>query len=502
MYLGDAEIHLVYGASAAEGRFFEFNPGEKSSGVTSVGYMLLLARLFSVLPHEQVPLAVKIINIITWYAVAVFTFLIARRLVTGMWPLAAAVVVGVMPGSVFNATGGMENGLFALAVALCVYLIVRCAWLVPREPSPGRSPSRGWAGEIGVALMLALCCALRPEGIPFTALAVACRAYCHWTATHRMAATLGKMVIPGAAAGAMTLALALFHHSQTGDWLPGSALSRATIASAEAFVLGPFRFDPRFAIRLAAYAPLTLFFLAGNVLVLTGRWRSEHRVEGLLLLVFWAFFVLYSTVLGSVHLARYVIFLMPPMVLIAAIGAEHWWAEWQRTRWTAALPGRAVTFGVLAFGIAAIFAVESYLRLSLGGRDDLWRVMRVPSQRQEYSDRMMAALQPTSLPVSIAYQEVQVRYSLDDRFVVRSLDGRTDNVLLKHVREGTYDHIGYLRERRVAYLGELANYNRDRDAWALTRLEALRTGETVQRDGMTFVRLANGMVAIRDTIYP
>ena len=47
MYAGDAEIHLVYGENASKGCFFCFNPGEPSSGVTSPGWMLIIAMMFS-----------------------------------------------------------------------------------------------------------------------------------------------------------------------------------------------------------------------------------------------------------------------------------------------------------------------------------------------------------------------------------------------------------------------------------------------------------------------
>ena len=40
-YAGDAQVHLIYGENAAHGRFFEFNQGEPSAGVTSPGFMLL-----------------------------------------------------------------------------------------------------------------------------------------------------------------------------------------------------------------------------------------------------------------------------------------------------------------------------------------------------------------------------------------------------------------------------------------------------------------------------
>ena len=68
MYAGDAEIHVVYGESASNGHFFEFNPGEKSSGVTSIGYMMVVSALFKLFPSFYVPLVLKLINVAAWYA--------------------------------------------------------------------------------------------------------------------------------------------------------------------------------------------------------------------------------------------------------------------------------------------------------------------------------------------------------------------------------------------------------------------------------------------------
>ena len=68
MYAGDAEIHLSYARMAAAGHFFEFNPGEATPGVTSPGYMLLLACLFRVFPETSIPIIVKALNIACWYA--------------------------------------------------------------------------------------------------------------------------------------------------------------------------------------------------------------------------------------------------------------------------------------------------------------------------------------------------------------------------------------------------------------------------------------------------
>jgi hypothetical protein len=77
--------------------------------------------------------------------------------------------------------------------------------------------------------------------------------------------------------------------------------------------------------------PVTLFWVVGNWLILIKRHRSPWRMgELFLLVVFWTFFVLYSTVLGSAHLVRYTIFLIPLLVLTAARGAMWTWQNWPR----------------------------------------------------------------------------------------------------------------------------------------------------------------------------
>ena len=152
--------------------------------------------------------------------------------------------------------------------------------------------------------------------------------------------------------------------------------------------------------------------------------------------------------------------------------------------------------------MAAVFTVETVLRRDLD-RDkgaihsELTAVMRAPANRQAVSDSLILALDsPSPRPIVIAIQEVQWRYLLDDRFVVRSLDGRVDSTLLDYIEDGDYDHVGYLNERAVQFLVATPNYNRDPSLWALDRLTELGEGESLTRDGLTFSRLASGYFEI------
>ena len=178
------------------------------------------------------------------------------------------------------------------------------------------------------------------------------------------------------------------------------------------------------------------------------------------------------------------------MVLTAVIGAKWLWSlELPKSR---SLPNYVIRGALVAFAIAlgGVFLAETNLRMQLDSQASLWKSMKAPSQRESFSNQLFQLLgRPQELPISLAMQEVQVRYWLDDRFVVRSLDGRVDPALLKHVDGDRFDHVGYIRERKVRFLLETPNYNRDKDIWSLKRLNELRPGESLTHDGLTFSRL-------------
>jgi hypothetical protein len=491
MYAGDAEIHLVYAENAANGDFFEFNRGEKSSGVTSPGYMMMLAALFKLAPATLVPAIVKSLNLLWWYGLVLLVFLIARRLIpTPPWAYLAALVAGLLPGSAYNSTIGMENGLFGLLVMLVIYLMVRWRWLSPDVPV---RPHR----ELLLGALLGLAALLRPEGLVFASISLAYRSAALRSSIFSFNAVVARLVLPSIPFLLLTAGLVLFHMSETGDILPSSGLSRVSLSSRDSYFLGPLWFNAKFTERLVYYLPLTGVWLIGNWLILSRRWSSGTSVEGLLLALFWTFFLLYSTVLGAAHLARYVIFIMPMMVLVAGIGAMWLWTWLSRVVPTDLRGVRVAAFVVGVVGLGAVFAVETHLRRDLGSRSELARVMRAPEERRAFSNDLLALVgNPSSVPVSVAYQEVQVRYWLDDRFVVRSLDGRVDKTLLGHIQGGNYDHIGYIKDREIDFIMETPNYNRDESAWSLARLNELKDGEELSRDGLVFRRLPGGHFAV------
>lgn len=494
MYAGDAEVHLVYGEHAAHGRFFEFNAGEKSPGVTAPGYMLLLALFYRAFPATSVPAVVKGLNIVCWYALIGVVFLLASRVFgNGPWAWATAVVAGVLPGSVYNSTIGMENGIFAFVVFLWIWLADRRGWFAAASSTTAACART----ELELGALLGLTCWLRPEGFVLAAMALAYRAVFATCLGIRWRSAVFRSVLFAVPFGVVAGALVAFHVSQTGYVLPGSALSRILLGTRDSLHVDPLAVNAHVLARLVAYFPLTGLWLVATWLILTGRVeaRGSRAVVEFLLLVCWTFFIFYSTVLGSAHLARYLVFVMPAFVLLACLGGQWLWEH-------AAVPTRRRTYAVVGLGLALIlagvFTAESSLRRHLGSQTALAEAMNAPRERADFSDRLFQDLgQPDVTPISIAVQEVQIRYWLDRRFIVRSLDGRVDPVLLKYAHPGQVDHIGYLTERHVNFLLATPNYNLDKALWSLQRLVTLEPGHTVSYRGLTFTRLPSKRTVIR-----
>ena len=489
MFAGDAEIHLVYGANAAHGAFFEFNPGETSPGVTSPGFMLLVAALFRVLPAAVVPMAMKVLCLLAWYGLSVVVFLLARRFgLRGGWDWAACGVAGLIPGSAYNATIGMESGIFALAACAWLYAALRTGWFDPGSETPS---GRTWWNDALLGGAMGVATWLRPEAVVIGGLATAYRAF-HFNQTgtpwRRSAARTFAFLTPFALVTGLAVA---FHYAYTGYLIPTSGRARVLMGSLNAFWLGPVPFNPNVLIRLLAYFPLTLMWVMGIRLVMKRSAvpaAARAAVEFSVLLA-GPFIGLYSTVLGSAHLSRYLIFVMPLVVLVAIVGVR---GLWQR-------PSGRRTVIVLTVALGGVFTIETRDRLQLGGRDELTHAMDAPAERAGFSDEVFELLgSPPERPIVLAWVDVQWRYWLDDRFVIRSLDGRTDPLMVELARPGHFDHVAYIKARGIRFLMELPNYNRDPTAWSLQALEQLAPSERLVHDGLVFSRLAadEGIVTV------
>jgi len=490
-YSGDSQLYLVYGENAADGSFFEFNLGEKSSGVTGTAWMLFIAVVFDLACNNIVPLVVKLATILFWFGSLFFIYQVAKMLLgSASWAWAATVVAGLIPGSVYNSTIGMETSLFCLVVWVWIYLAVKWHWFTGQTLNGGRS-------ELILGVVMGLACWARPEGFVLAAIALSYRAVITSMLPSGVSTALRQSIVFLIPFLLVTGGLAAFNYFQSGHLLPTSGVARVLMSNlaSNTVQLGPLILSPKFAIRLAAYFPLIVFWLTAVFLVFRGSYGSKElkAAAGFLVVLFISFFVLYSTFLSSTHLSRYIVFVMPSLVIVGSLAAR--WA------WNAELfnGGRLfhyaprITFVGLVLVLSGVFAYEANLRTTLDSDASLWRTMKAQEERKTFSDALFERVgQPSDLPISIALQEVQIRYWLDDRFVVNSLDGRTDPVLLDYALGDRIDHIGYLKAKNVAYLLETPRYNKDPELWSLLELNKLEDNDIAHHAGLTFTRLPVG----------
>jgi hypothetical protein len=255
------------------------------------------------------------------------------------------------------------------------------------------------------------------------------------------------------------------------------------------FALGALTFDPAFAKRLVAYLPLTSLYVVGLRTSPTGSPRSQIKLflDALLCV----FFVIY-TLAGAPHLARYLVFLMPVLAIGAARGAMRLWRlEKPLPRWLLAI---AASLTVV------VNVVEHARRRDLYPSGQLAAAIAAPAHRRTRTDDLLGLLgEPAKRPVVVALESVQIRYVLDDRIVVRSLDGRVDRRLFRFVGRGTVDHIGYLRAREAAFLLDAPNYNRVANEWSLAKLNELHPHDAADRGGLRFQRVSGARFwSVRD----
>ena len=481
-FAGDAQLHLVFAENAARGRFYEFNPGERVSGETSPGYMLLGAALFRLISPFAVPLALKLIDLAVWYTFCLLVYQVAKRALVAasapedrFWAVVAALTAALIPGSVYNANVGMENGLFAALIWLWLDLVGRWNWLEPARLSGDTTPRLG--REIVLSALLGISCWFRPEGFVVLLLGYAFRWWVHppkrtWILGLTIAAIVG-------------LASVAFQIAYTGDLIATSILSRHVLTMRRSLPLGPLALDPAFAERLVFYLPLTACFILG-----LRAWRdSRPRIERFLLVLLGLFFLIYTCLTGSAQLARYVIFLMPILAIGAARGARALLERRQTyVRWLLAIA--TIVFFITDVG-------ESWYRRRQFSQHLLLSAMTAPEQRRWRTDALLHDLgDPTKRPVILALEAVQMRYELDERVTIRSLDGRVDRELLEFVRDGSVDHIGYIKSRGVDYLFKPPPYNRNPREWSLAKLGNLKHGERLTHDGLGFRRLPSDVFVV------
>jgi hypothetical protein len=483
---GDAVIHLIFAENSLRGEWLAFNPGERSGGETSFGYMLLVMGLWQLVGQAWTPYAMIAVCYAAWLATLACGWKLVNEWYPGSaWPWLWLLMTGTMPGSVFNSVLGMENVLLAPVTLGLLWGAHRLNALV-RPLSP--------PAELALAVGLGLLTWLRPEALFLAAGLLAWRLLV-------MARSAGWWwpLVRGCLSGAIVIGLfaclfAVFY-GLSGLMPFSGGVARLNMSASDGIMVGGvLPLHAKMIGRLGAYAPLAVMFGVGVY-----RWATAapgslvHRgVVGLAIaLVLW-FTVLYSTILPTAHLARYTIFFWPLVTLVAAYGLAESWDSWQRRL---SPRGARATLLTLLGALAAIYAYEFGLRYSMiRGQHSLTSVQRAKESRGRATDALLQEMRCAGpFPVSVGFIEVQMRYFFDDRIVVRTMDGIIDNrfnaFVTRTPRGVVYDYTGYFRARHLDYIAEYLDLNPAVADWSPADLEKLAPGEVVDRDGVRFERL-------------
>jgi hypothetical protein len=442
LFGGDPEIHLVFARNLLDGYPLQFNKGEFSSGETSPVYMLAVA-LMVLFAGDSAQIAMKLTGLASLAGICVVIFLEARSRSGSIWNAATIALFPLaLPSMVFQASLGMENCPFAFCVVLVLHL-----WL--RQPH-GSSP----VARIVLSAFLPVLFFLRPEAVFLLGCLALLAIYDRqWP----VVASLGA---------AAAIILIAYHELEVATGVPfhAAGVMRVELSRLESTVvpiLGTsFYLSTKPAVAILYALPLA---------ALAVRYRKTLRLLShetiVFVTLFFAPLILHALVLLPTNFfSRYFLYAYAALFwLLARFAAKNVVAD---------LPFARQLF-LCALPICVIFAPLEHYKRSIVALDDVRDSLRLFARKNiaQTSADLYAALGHPPTPVAIALEEVQIRGLLDDRFIVRSLDGIVDYALRDYVHQGWIDHIGYLKARNVTFVLETPDYNSDKTRFALAKLE-------------------------------
>lgn len=471
---GDPEIHIIFARNLLTGFPLQFNIGEFTSGETSVTYMALLALTGALFSVENLPWVMKGASLFALLALQIKLFRIQHKT---LLPPVIALYIFSVPSIFFQTALGMENMLFA---AFAVVYLSKFVPVLEEEPAP----QDFW--YVFTFLLLGMIgFLLRPEMV-FVTTAVVLASLVMRRNQMALAALFSLLTFAGLLQGI---------NSWTGVPLHGAGTARTILSQLESYELSIgsltlfLNIKPIYFIWSAA--PFLLIF--GYSLFVSLRPRLSHAQITLIVLMVVAVFgpltLHVFNILPNNHFSRYQLYLF----FITA------WLAVLSLRLAPTRPPKHSWMAICALAVL-IFGAETKMR-NLGSAraatlENLSGIQFAQSEaaKTSLSNRICAALTcagPKS--VTIAAQEVQIRLRLDERFVVRSLDGIVDNWLSEFVsKDGCFDHFGYLMARDVDVIWDFHAYSRRGVGCGPTLIDVyntLLTGAVYQHGEMVIERL-------------
>ncbi|HXI04218.1 MAG TPA: hypothetical protein VNI57_13680, partial [Candidatus Saccharimonadales bacterium] len=294
--IDDACISFRYARNLAEGAGLVFNVGERVEGYTNFLWTLILAAATR-LGLDPAPVA-EVAGILSSLILLAILYRWGRECGLGRtWALVAPGMLAVNRTYAAWATGGLETRFFTL-------LLVASAWRLHAEArtmgeagsdeAPG--PSDPTTGFPFSALLLALACLTRPEGLLAAAVAgagylIACVRSGRSASWVRFAIWSVLIVVPGAAH-------VVWRRTYYGEWLPNSFYAKVPGLRLVSGVFYLYEFA-WYHVLLAAIA--ALIFLGVRHREILPRARIAMTSLGAFALPFTALYLLYACLVGGDH---------------------------------------------------------------------------------------------------------------------------------------------------------------------------------------------------------
>lgn len=430
---GDPEIHLVFAKNLVAGYPLQFNPGIFSSGETSPLYLTLLAAILALTGPVPTILFMKSLGVASAFGLL---WLLREEGRAELGSVRAAEFVcaalAAAPSFFFQAQLGMENMPFALAIA---FAIVRARERGSAVLAVMAHVLFFWRPEALVLVGFLYCLALRDRRWPALAMYFGC---------------------------SVMLAAAVFWLERgTGAPLQGAGSMRAITSRQHALhIAGTSLYLSPSPLAFVAYAWPLLFAIGMRV-------KHLDSTRWLMLTCFVCIPMLLHalTIFPTTHFSRYTLYVWVPLACVFM----------RATRVTPVMQNLCLAAFVLNTGLVAVAEIGVRMRASSFANLELLRAIESvkPGVVRQTSDRWCAELDCRRVPISIALQEVQLRLVLDERFIVRSLDGVVDSDLRHFLTSsGELDLPAYLETKRVDLVldfpGALANIFADTEHGAVT----------------------------------
>jgi hypothetical protein len=466
---GDAQVHLAVAESFVHGHPFQYNLGDPFVMASSSPFWtMVLIGLFHVF-GDLTPLALKAVSLLCWAGASYLLW----KVVTEVWQWVRWKCVVILliwltnTAVVANALGGLENVLTALQLLL-IYLI--CA---------RTTDNFSWQRSLGLGLLLGWAILTRVDSGFFACICVCLFFLGKFLSARAQRKTIvAQFVFVALLSGLVILPWYFYQHFVTGKLVSDSALARlyGGRRTSWAIVNDHLYFHPKALFSLVTvFMPLTLgalltFYKWGRNL-----FRSRERFEAQLSVTYATFaavtilgvgILFYTFVVGADHFGRYFIPIFPFFFIL---GFQGLWTLYEdlseKRRWLAkCMLSSMVCYLLLGSG------VDYYRRVVLRDQysPDLLKVVADHRDRVGYTDRYLAELGvPTTNHVNVAMIEVQLRFYVDDRITILSLDGRTSAQLLKYIdrTSGVPDFRGYFEETRPDFV-QFGNWCGEERGWA------------------------------------